>query len=58
MDLIKLLIFLSSGLGKFIVTVLILAIILPDCFTPFFAVVLIIGVVVYICAWIASFFQE
>lgn len=58
MDLIKLLVFLASGLGQFIVIVLILAIILPEGCAPFLAFVLVVGFIIGICTYVASFFQE
>lgn len=58
MDLIKLLVFLASGLGQFIVIILILAIILPEGFAPFLAVILVIGIIIGICLTIADFFKE
>ena len=58
MDLIKLLVFLASGLGQFIVIVLILAIILPKGFAPFLAVILVIGIIIGICTYFASLFND
>ena len=57
-DLIRLLAFLASGLGQFIVIILILAIILPEGCAPFLAFVLVVGFIIGICMTIADFFKE
>lgn len=58
MDLIKLLVFLSSGLGQFIVVILVLALILPEGCLPFLAFILVIGFIIGICVYFASLFKE
>jgi hypothetical protein len=58
MDLLKLVVFLSSGIGQFIIVALIIALILPNCLIPIYTFIVVIIFIVLLIGAFISLFKE
>lgn len=58
MDLLKLIVFLSSGIGQFIIVALIIALIIPNCLIPIYTFIVVIIFLVLLVIGFISLFKE
>lgn len=58
MDLLKLVVFLSSGIGQFIIVALIIALIIPNCLIPIYTFIVVTIFLVLLVIGFISLFKE
>ena len=58
MDLLKLIVFLSSGIGQFIIVALIIALIIPNCLIPIYTFIVVTIFLVLLVVGFISLFKE
>jgi len=58
MDLLKLIVFLSSGIGQFIIVALIIALIIPNCLIPIYTFIVVTIFLVLLVIGFISLFKE
>ena len=58
MDLLRLIVFLSSGIGQFIIIALIIALIIPNCLIPIYTFIIVTIFLVLLVISIISLFKE
>ena len=58
MDLLKLIVFLSSGIGQFIIVALIIALIIPNCLIPIYTFIVVTIFLVLSVIGFISLFKE
>ena len=58
MDLLRLIVFLSSGIGQFIIIALIIALIIPNCLIPIYTFIIVTIFLVLLVISFISLFKE